>query len=66
MTIVIQNSEKTKKVTITRTKLSDGYNYYLNVTSLNAYNHTIINGSYKQIESIFSKRKAIEIANSLL
>ena len=66
MTIIIQNSERTKKVIITRNKLSDGYNYYLNVMCINAYNHTIINGGYKQIESIFSKREAIEIAESLL
>jgi hypothetical protein len=64
--ITIQNSERTKKVTITRTKLSDGYNYYLNVFVLNGYNHFIVSDKYKQKESILSKRKAIEVAEQLI
>ena len=64
--ITIQNSERTKKVTITRAKLSDGYNYYLNVFVLNAYNHFIVSDKYKQTETILSKRKAIEVAEQLI
>jgi len=66
MQITIQNSERTKKAIITRVKLSDGYNYYYTIYSLNAHNHLVINEGYKQKESIYSKREAIEIAESLL
>lgn len=66
MQIVIQNSERTKKVIITRTKLSDGYNYYLSVMTLNIWKNWQINDSYKQKESIYSKREAIEVAEALL
>ena len=66
MLITIQNSERTKKVVITRNKLSDGYNYYISIFVLNAYNHLVVSNKYIQKESILSKQKAIEIADKLI
>jgi len=58
------NELKTKGVIINRTKLSDGYNYYL--TLINGSNTSFINESYKQIESILSEKKAIQQAKKLI
>ena len=65
--VTIQNAERTKKVEITRTKLSDGYNYYITLYIFNlSFNSYFINSNYKQTESLLSKKKAIEIAENLI
>jgi hypothetical protein len=65
--VTIQNAERTKKVIITRTLLSDGYNYYLMLVNYNEYlKQWFINDNYRQIVEIKSKREAIEKAEDLL
>ena len=66
-TITIQNAERTKKAEITRTKLSDGYNYYITLYTFDlSFNSYFINSSFKQSKSISSKIKAVEIAENLI
>lgn len=62
----ISNKAKTKFVIITRTKLSDGYNYYLMLLTLASNKKFVINESYKQKQSILSEAKAITEAKKLL
>ena len=63
----IYNDEKTKKITIARTKLSDGYNYYITVYNYNSsFKMFTINSNYIQKKEIFSKRDAIETAKKIL
>jgi hypothetical protein len=65
--VTIENPEKTKKVEITRVKLTDGYNYYLTLYIYNfSFNCYLISFSFKQIESITSKSKAIAVAEKLI
>jgi hypothetical protein len=61
----IQNAERTRKVLITRTMLSDGYNYYLTVLAFNPLVNGFVTVNYSQTETILSKQKAIEIAENL-
>jgi hypothetical protein len=66
-TITIQNAERTKKAEITRTKLSDGYNYYITLYTFNSsFNSYFINSNFIQTESILSKIKAVEVAENLI
>jgi hypothetical protein len=62
----ISNKSKSKIVIITRTKLSDGYNYYLMLLTLNPSKKYVIDGRYKQKNSILSEASAIKEAKSLL
>ena len=62
----ISNKSKSKIVIITRTKLSDGYNYYLMLLTLNSSKKYVIDGRYKQKNSILSEASAIKEAKSLL
>jgi hypothetical protein len=62
----VSNSAKTKFVIITRSKLSDGYNYYLTLLSKQSSGRILINESYKQKESILSEKLAIATAKKLL
>ena len=56
-----------KKVVITRSKLSDGYNYYLMmIVYSEAFNCEFWNENYRQTESILSLNKAIETAKGWL
>jgi hypothetical protein len=65
--ITIQNAERTKKAEITRTKLSDGYNYYITLYTFNSsFNSYFINSNFTQTESILSKIKAVEVAENLI
>ena len=55
--LTIQNSERTKKVEITRVKLANGYNYYLTLYVYNfSFNCYLISSNFKQKESINSKK----------
>jgi hypothetical protein len=60
------NKAKTKGVIISRSKLADGFNYYLTYMTLNAFKTYVINNSYKQKESIMSEAKAIAEAKKLI
>lgn len=62
----VSNSSKTKFVIITRSKLSDGYNYYLTLLSRQSSGKVFINESYKQKESIMSEKLALETAKKLV
>jgi hypothetical protein len=62
----IQNAERTRKVVITRTMLSDGYNYYLTLLALSPLFNDFVIIDYCQKETILSKQKAIEIAENLV
>jgi hypothetical protein len=62
----ISNKSKSKIVIITRTKLSDGYNYYLMLLTLNSSKKYVIDGRYKQKNSILSEVSAIKEAKSIL
>ena len=59
------NKPKTKCVIITRTKLSDGYNYYLMVIKKGMYGKMVVDDSLKQKE-ILSEKDAITTAKKLL
>jgi len=54
-----------KRVIITRALLADGYNYYLSLYT-NLYGCEILNGSYKQTNSILSAKEAIKQAKQLI
>jgi hypothetical protein len=61
------NKSKTKCVMITRSKLSDGYNYYLTVLRKGGlHNSYVIDESIKQKESILSEAEAIKQAKRLI
>ena len=60
------NKAKTKGVLISRSKLADGFNYYLTYMTLGAFKTYVINDSYKQKESIMSEAKAIAEAKKLI
>ena len=65
------NKAKTKGVLISRSKLADGFNYYLTYMTLSFFklnnkNAYVINDSYKQKESIMSEAKAITQAKKLI
>lgn len=65
--VTIQNAERTKKVIITRSLLSDGYNYYLMLVNYNEYSKQwFIDDNYRQIVEITSKIEAIEKAEDIL
>lgn len=57
-----------KKVLINRTKLSDGYNYYITVMIFQPFMNIgwIVSGSYKQVRKIKSMQQAKRVAVELL
>jgi hypothetical protein len=66
-TLTIYNSERTKKAIINRTKLSDGYNYYITLFILcSMTNEFIINDNHKQFFSIKSLNDAVNYADNLI
>ncbi len=62
----VSNTSKTKFVIITRSKLSDGYNYYLTLLSKNSSGKVFINESYKQKDSINSEKEALAVAKKIV
>ena len=62
----VSNSTKTKIVIITRTKLSDGYNYYLTLLGKHSSGKMFVNETYKQKNSILSEREALATAKKLV
>jgi hypothetical protein len=61
------NSQKNRKVLISRTLFSDGYNYYMTVFAYNKYlNFWFINENYKQSDTILSFKKAIDKAKKII
>jgi hypothetical protein len=62
----VSNSTKTKIVIITRTKLSDGYNYYLMLLGKHPSGIMFVNQTYKQKNSILSEREALATAKKLV
>lgn len=59
------NKSKTKYVTVTRSKFSDGYNYYLIVINKGMYGEIVIDDTFKQKE-ILTEKEAIKTAKKLL
>jgi len=62
----VSNAAKTKIVIITRSKLSDGYNYYLTLLGKQSSGKIFVNESYKQKDSILSEKLAIATAKKLV
>lgn len=62
----ILSESKKEKISIVRSKLADGYNYYLTLQILNGNNVFIVSDRYKQTESIYSKKEAIKTAKKAL
>ena len=61
------NEAKTKSVLIHRTRLSDGYNYYIMLLAKawSVNSPLFINESFKQVDEILSEESAIKIAKEL-
>ena len=63
----VSNKDKTIIVLITRTKLSNGYNYYLMLMTKSSNGKFFVwNEGYKQKKTILSEKEAIETAKKVV
>lgn len=62
----VANTNNTKFVFISRTKLSDGYNYYLTLLQRDYLGRFYINESYVQKNSILSEKEALATAKKVV